>query len=253
MKLLAAFSLTLVLLATPLAAEKRLRPMTAVGTVWINHVALPSGASVASGDRVHTAHDSVALFDSDAAGRLEVRPSSVVYFHDDNVDVIEGAVGSAGQAVTVAGNTIESTNAGDAWFVVAEQNGELWVAAYQGEVRIKSASDETVTVPAGSFATTSTLAAMREVAESEAPQKEDAQAEQPSTDEPKRRRRPAADPRRKRNRKGAAGAASKGGWTIGGLSNTASIAVVTAVGAGAVTGATLGFANLLGESPSPSQ
>ncbi len=253
MKFLIATSLTVSLFTTPLPAEKKLRPMTAIGTVSINDVALPSGAGVASGDRLHTAHDSVALFQSNVEGRLEVRPSSVVYFRDDTVEVTAGAVGSAGRAVAVAGRPIEPADPTEAWFVVAENDGDLWVAAYEGDVIISGPSDEQVTVPAGSFATTATLAAMPQAVEKQEPRKTKNQAVQPpSGDTTTRRRRPN---RRARNRtkKGASGAASKGGWSIGGLGNTASIAVVTAVGAGAVTGATLGLATLLAEPASPSQ
>ena len=251
MKLFLLFTL----LITPLAAQTgRSRPLTAVGTVWINHIALPSGASVRSGDRVHTAHDSIALFQDQLAGRVEVRPSSSVYFREQALELVDGSVGSAGPAVTVGESTIEPLAGEDVWFVVAEHDGETWVAAYEGSVVISAPGAEALTLAAGTYATTAALAALPRAGEPRvAQQSSDRSERQPSDKSTTRRRRPAAGQGRSGGGKGASGAASKGGWSIGGLGSTASTVVLAAVGAGAVVGVTLGVVRLLDEPASPSQ
>lgn len=190
------------------------------GKVWTNQVALPSGSSVYAGDRIQTAGDGLAVLQS-GAGRVEIRPSSLVTLRGDSLDLHRGGAGSSRAEITVGETAVLAEGAAsDPWFVVSETDGQVLVAAYRGDAVIRDRDGRKTVVPAGSFA----MAAA-------APQ--GAQGANNGTAGGQSR--------------GAQSAATKGKWSLGKLSATKWVLIAT----GGVAAATVGVVTSSGESVSP--
>jgi hypothetical protein len=182
--------------------------LTVSGKVWTNQVALPSGSSVYAGDRIQTDASGVALLGT-GTHRLEIRPESSVTLRGNSLDLHRGAVGSSGSDVVLGDTAISTEGASnESWFVVAETDGQVLVAAYRGDAVIRERDGRRTVVPAGSFA----MAAA-------APQ-----GTQTPTDSTTR-----SNPAR-----GAQRAATKGKWSLGKLS-AAKWALIATGGAAAAT------------------
>ena len=211
--------------------------MSTVGTVWTNSVALPSGVTVHPGDRIATGRNAVAVISSPATGRVEVRQNSEVTLADRYVALHEGVVAAESVAVTLADYTVKPQgNRRNPWFAVASRRGRVLVAAYRGDVLIAKAGLAPVLVPAGSYAVPA------------------------PGPEPRKSKKARGKGKPRQGSSGNRGAVAAGGlppktkegWTIGSLSQGASVALVASLGAGAAAGTVAAFA--LGDpSPSPSQ
>ncbi len=218
MRYLLTITLGCALAAPSLPAATALGGLTTAGPVWSNQTALPSGATVYTGDLIETGKDGLAVLSSPTVGRLEIRGESKAALGEGAVVLSEGVVAANKTAVRV-GEFEVNADAGNAesWFVVAEQNGERIVAAYRGDVVVRGAAGSFV-VPQGSFA----LAAA-------APPPQAPAADDDDDDDKAAMKLPRTGGR-------AAGAGAKEGWSIGGLGQSASIAVVTGATAAAITG-----------------
>lgn len=212
------------LIASPLSAAPALGGLTTAGSVWSNQVALPSGSTVYAGDLIETGKDALAVLSSPTVGRIEIRGESKAALADGAVVLNQGVVAANKSAVRL--NEFEITaqdpNA-DNWFVVSEQGGERMVAAYRGDVTVRSGSTSFV-VPQGSFALAAAAPPLPQAGNT-------AEKEDDDDDDDK------AAARIPRSTGRAAGAASKSGWSIGNLGHAGSIALVTAGTAAAITGA----------------
>lgn len=237
--------LVLILLMCPSLPRAAGPPFTghlrSTGIVVTNSVALPDGATVASGDAISTSAGGLAQVTFPAHGRLEVRPDSVARLGASRVLLERGAVAADHLPIDAGGYTIHAQNPSGGWFAVAHRGGRILVAAHRGNVLIAAAGRQPLVVPEGSFAQQ----------DRPAPEQGQEEAEPQPADPPKR---PAKSRKRRRAAAPAAGAgagSAGGGWTIGGLSHSASVALVVAAGAGlASVGAAV---SLSGENPSPSR
>jgi hypothetical protein len=225
--------------------------LRSTGVVLANAIVMPDGGTVRSGDTISTRPGALAVITAPSHGRLEIRPASEARLAGDRIRLEHGAVASSQMAVEVAGYIIRPESAAPAWFAVAKQDGRLLVAAHRGNVIIASAGRPPVVVEQGSLAQKQQEKDQRNPPE-QTPAAKGSEQEQPA---PEQNTQPKKSPRR---RKGAAGAAV-GGWTIGGLSHGASIAVVagvTAAVAGTVAGVAVAASDsggISGQGPSPSQ
>jgi len=220
MKQICTIFLACAMVALPLPAASALGGLTTAGDVWSNQVALPSGSTVYAGDLIETGKDGLAVLSSPAAGRIEIRPGSKASLGADAVELSQGVVAANKAAVRLSGFEVEAQDsAADNWFVVSEQNGERLVAAYRGDVVVRGAAGSFV-VPQGSFA----------MAAAAAPPQGQAKTDDDDDDDEVAAKK---IPRRTGR---AAGAGAKSGWSIGSLSQGASIALVTAGTAAAITG-----------------
>jgi hypothetical protein len=107
----------------------------------------------------------------------------------------------------------------ESWFVVAEQDGDRVIAAHRGDVVVRGAAGSFI-VPQGSFA----------LAAAAPPQQ--AKSDDDDDDDKAVIMLPKQGGR-------AAGAGAKSGWSFGGLSQGATIAIVTGAAAAAITGAAI--------------
>ena len=200
--------------------------LSTAGTVWTNKVVLPSGTTLHRGDRVETDRGSAAVIASRATGRVEVREQSSVSLGEGQVVLHQGVVATAKAAVMLDDIQIKPREAADALLVVAKRGEQILIAAHRGDAVISRPGAVPLLVPAGSYA----------VPAGESSDGGSNQAGANTSDD---------------DDDDGGGAAQKGGWTIGSLSHSKSVAVVAGIGAAAVGGAVAGFA-LTEDSPSPS-
>jgi hypothetical protein len=199
--------------------------LRASGAVVVNSVPVRDGATVRTGDTLATGFDSLAILISAAAGRAELRADSEARLAPEGLILSRGAAAASRLPISVGRYTIRPASSEAAWYAVGRRSGRLVVAAHRGSVLIASLGEPPVVVPEGSYA-----------------QSEDQEASPP----PRSR-----SPRRKGARPAAGVSAdTAGGWTIGGLSHAASVALVVGIGAG-VAAVTAGVVSLGGSGPSP--
>lgn len=193
------------------------------GVVVANSIPQPDGATVGSGDTIATGSNSLAIITSATHGRIEVRADSEARLGAGDIELVRGAVASSRLPVAVNQVTVRPQASDRAWYAVARRDGRLLVAAHRGSVLIAAAGVPPILVPEGSYAT---------------------EDDEPAAAPPDRAKQ------KKRRTRGAAGAASARGWTIGALSHAASVALVVGLSAG-VAATTAGVALLNDSSPSP--
>ena len=199
------------------------------GTVWTNAVALPSGSTVRSGDRIKTHTAATAVISSPATGRVEVRGGSDVTFAGDEITLHDGVIATGGLPVQLGDVRIQAKNPSPrALVVVVNRDGKQLIAAHRGAALITQAGLAPVLVPAGSYATPTDSAGGAGQAASKDDDDDDSGAV------------PAGK-----------GRAAQEGWTIGSMSHASSVGLVVGLGAAAVGGTVAGVA-LSGDSPSPS-
>ena len=208
--------------ASPL--DNPIATVTSSGDVTVGAAALKATGvrswPVLVGDQISTDGASSALVSSAAMGRVEVRKNSKVTVAEDHVSLQKGAVGSAGLPVRWRGYTVSAKDhRARNWFVVADQEGKVLVAAHQGDVYISRAGAAPLLLPAGSYAMPAA-----------GPQENDEEDD---------------------DRKGgaAATAGSTAGWTIGSLSHAGSVALAVGIGAAVTTGAVVGLTGADGPQP----
>ena len=200
------------------------------GTVWTNTVALPSGSTVRSGDRIKTDAAGTALILSPTAGRVEVRGNSEVTFAVDQITLHDGVIATGRLPVQLGDVQIQVKDPSpQALVVVANRDGKQLIAAHRGDALITRAGLAPVLVPAGSYAMPG-----------DSPGGDGQTASKDDDDDDSGGAVPAGK-----------GTAAKEGWTIGSMSHPGSVALVVGLGAAAVGGTVAGVA-LSGDSPSPS-
>ena len=197
------------------------------GTVWTNDVALPSGSTVRSGDRIKIDSTGTALISSAATGRLEVRGDSEVTFATEQITLHEGVVATGSLPVQLGRFQIQVKDPSpQALIVVANRDGKQLIAAHRGAALVTQTGLAPVLVPAGSYAMPG--------------RRPDKAATKDDDDDDRGGAVPAGR-----------GKAAEEGWTIGSMSHQGSVALVVGIGAAAVGGTVAGIA-LSGESTSPS-
>jgi hypothetical protein len=157
---------------------------------------------------VATGRDGQALITSAGQGRIEIRRDSLVSLGPDEIELRSGVAGSERTAIRLGGYRIEPTGktAAGHWFVVARRGAKTFLAAYRGNLLVRSdRSAATLVIPEGYYA-----------APSEAAEDDGRDA---SKDQPKSGQLP--------------------GWTIGSLSRKANIALAASLGALAAAGTLL--------------
>ena len=222
--------------------------LSSSGPVWTNSTALPSGGAVHAGDRIRTGDEGLAVITS-RAGRVEIRPGSVVTWKGDGVVLESGSAASDGGAIRLSEITVRPETAAEAWFVVARNGGRPHVAAYRGNVTIVAPGVAPLLVPAGSYAVAGGDQGTGDLTKKDPDA--GARTDKKTKKNKKDKKRPAGAGRGAAAAGGVAGKAA-GGWTIGSLSHAASIALAAGVGA-AATGATIAAVTLTEPSPSPSE
>ena len=220
--------------------------LSSTGPVWTNSTALPSGGAVHAGDRIRTGDAGLAVITS-RAGRVEIRPGSVVTWKGDGVVIESGSAASDGGAIRLSEITVRSDTNAEAWFVVARNGGRPHVAAYRGNVTIVAPGLAPLLVSAGSYAVAGGDQGRGD--STEKGRDAGARTHEKTRKNKKDKKRPAAG--RGAAAGGVAGEAA-GGWTIGSLSHAVSVALAAGVGA-AATGATIAAITLTEPSPSPSE
>lgn len=201
--------------------------LSTVGNVWTNQVALPSGSQAAAGDVIETDDAGLAILASGELGRVEVRSSTRATLASDALELERGSAASERLPIRLGEIEAAPATAGaPAWFVVSGDGGRARVAAHEGDVVIRRAGREEVVVPAGHYAM-----ALPPTPQDSPPSSDEAASNDDDEDEDAA----AAGDRRGRARQAGS---SGGGFTIGPLGPTASIALV---GAGTAAGLT-GFA-----------
>ena len=201
------------------------------GTVWTNTVALPSGSTVRSGDRIKTDTAGTALILSPTVGRVEVRGNSEVTFAGDQITLHDGVIATGSLPVQLGDAQIQVRDPGPrALVVVANRDGKQLIAAHRGAALITQPGLAPVLVPAGSYA----MPGGSPGGDGQTAKKDDDDDDSGGGAVP-----------------AGKGSAAKEGWTIGSMSHQASITLVAAVGATAAAGIIAGVA-LTGSSASPS-
>ncbi len=201
------------------------------GTVWTNTVALPSGSTVRSGDRIKTDTAGTALILSPTVGRVEVRGNSEVTFAGDQITLHHGVIATGSLPVQLGDVRIQVRDPSPrALVVVANRDGKQLIAAHRGAALITQAGLAPVLVPAGSYA----MPGGSPGGDGQTATKDDDDDDSGGGAVP-----------------AGKGSAAKEGWTIGSMSHQASITLVAAVGATAAAGTIAGVA-LTGSSASPS-
>jgi hypothetical protein len=202
------------------------------GVVLANSTPMPDGGSIRSGDRITAGAGSLAVVHLPANGRVEVRSESAARLDAGRILLERGAVASNRLPIDVSGYTIRPENPEGAWYAVAHRDGKLVVAAHRGNLLLAAAGAAPLRLLQGAVAERQTAAGQNQTPP---PENEEEQQD--------RRRGGGAVP----------GAVAGGGWTIGGLSHAASVALVVGIGAG-VAAASVGAALALSDdNPSPSQ
>ena len=212
--------------AAPLG--KPIATITSTGAVQVGAASLEATGvrswPVLEGDQISTDAAGSALISSPSIGRVELRDNSKVTVTEDHVSLQKGAVGSDNLPVRLRDYTVSPADDGARnWFVVADEKGQVLVAAHRGDIRISQAGAAPLLLPAGSYAMP-------------------APSPKPS---PKSDKKDDGDDRK---RGGAATAGSTAGWTIGSLSHAGSIALAVGIGAAGAAGAAVG---LTGDGPQP--
>ena len=233
------------------------------GTVWTNSVALPSGSTIRSGDRIKTGSAGTALVLSPTTGLIEVRRNSEVTFTAARLTLHNGVVSTGHLPVRLGDFEMQVKDPNpQALVVVANRDGKQLVAAHRGDALITGAGLVPVLVPAGSYAVSAGGPADK--SKSGTTTKEEDDDDGRPADESGTTTKEDDDD----DDAGAAGAAGAGGaggaavpaaagkaaeigWTIGSLTHQASVALVAGVGAAAAGGTIAGIA-LTGDSTSPS-
>lgn len=214
-------------LAAPGFAAQPLGGLDVYGAVWTNQTALPSGSNLYAGDQLRTDSDALAILASPEVGRVELRADSNARFESDALTLDNGTAASSRMAVRVGEFEVTPKDAdADNWFVVSERDGERVVSAYRGDLLIASAGAAPVLVPAGSFA----MAA--------APPKQPADDSDAKSDSSSKSKTTRDQARRRTGRNANTGNDGNGGWSIGPLGKTGTVAVVS----GAVVATTTGLA-----------
>ena len=223
--ILAAAAVVVSQAASPLS--KPIATMTSTGEVKVGAASLQATGvrswPVLAADQISTDGEGSALISSPAMGRIEIWKNSKVTVAEDHVSLREGTVGSERLPVRWGNYTVSAKDhAARNWFVVADREGQVLVAAHRGDVLISRSGAAPLLVPAGSYAMPAP-----------APKKTD-------DDD---------DGDRKRGAAATAGSAAAAGWTIGTLSHAASIAIAVGVGAAVTTGAVVGLTGDDGPEP----
>ncbi len=208
-------------IATQPIATQPIATMTSTGEIKVGAASLQATGvrswPVLAADQISTDGEGSALISSPAMGRIEIWKNSKVTVAEDHVSLREGTVGSQRLPVRWGNYTVSAKDhAARNWFVVADREGQVLVAAHRGDVLISRSGAAPLLVPAGSYAMPTP-----------APKKTDDDDD---------------DGDRKRGAAATAGSAAAAGWTIGALSHVASIALAVGVGAAVTTGAVVGIA-----------
>lgn len=202
------------------------------GVVLANASPIPDGGTVSSGDTIRTQAASLAVISAPGHGKVEIRASTEAKLLNDRVELGRGAVAASSLPIAVDGYSIEPQGVGQSWFAVAKREGRVLVAAHRGSVRITAPGLAPVVVSEGNFAQQTTGG--------------------PADPEPRSEKDKEKAKKDKKKKRGAAAGAAAGGWTIGGLSHAASIALVVGVGAGVAAGAAGIAVAVSDDAPSPS-
>ena len=216
-------------IATQPIATQPIATMTSTGEVKVGAASLQATGvrswPVLAADQISTDGEGSALISSPAMGRIEIWKNSKVTVAEDHVSLREGTVGSERLPVRWGNYTVSAKDhAARNWFVVADREGQVLVAAHRGDVLISRSGAAALLVPAGSYAMPAP-----------APKKTDDDDDD--------------DGDRKRGAAATAGSAAAAGWTIGALSHAASIALAVGVGAAVTTGAVVGLTGDDGPQP----
>ena len=141
--------------AAPLG--KPIATITSTGAVQVGAASLEATGvrswPVLEGDQISTDAAGSALISSPSIDRVELRDNSKVTVTEDHVSLQKGAVGSDNLPVRLRDYTVSPADDGARnWFVVADEKGQVLVAAHRGDIRISQAGAAPLLLPAGSYA-----------------------------------------------------------------------------------------------------